>query len=197
MKYLTLRFFDLRFLLYSIFVFYFCIASTIIYAAEVIYNHTCVVQTDNTVICWGGRNKYGQIMPPIGTFLQVSNGGYHSCGIRTDKTVACWGLDEEGQATPPAGTFLQVSAGAWHTCGIKTDNTLICWGSNDPYWNKNDPYLNQWKSVKVTDQATPPKGEFLQVSAGGRHTCGLRMDHTITCWGSHSPSNSRSCLWCS
>jgi hypothetical protein len=124
-------------------------------------------------------------MPPNGTFLQVSTGGYHTCGIHTDKTVACWGLNEEGQSTPPSDTFLQVSAGFWHNCGVRTNNTLACWGSNNPYWSDKDPYLNEWKHVKTLGQAVPPSGTFLQVSAGGRHTCGVRTDHTVACWGSH------------
>lgn len=147
-------------------------------------DHSCVIQADNTIVCWG-LNKEGQAMPPSGTFLQVSVGGHHSCAIRTDKTVACWGLNKEGQATPPSGTFLQVSAGFWHTCGVKTDNTLACWGSNNPYWHEKDPYLNEWQHFETLGQATPPSGTFLQVSAGGRHTCGLRTDHTVACWGSH------------
>jgi hypothetical protein len=146
-------------------------------------DHSCVIQADNTVVCWG-LNKDGQAMPPSGTFLQISVGGHHSCGIRTDKTVACWGLTKEGQ-TPPSGSFLQVSAGFWHTCGVKTDNTLACWGSNDPYWHEEDPYLNEWKHVKTLGQAEPPSGTFLQVSAGGRHTCGVRTNNTVSCWGSH------------
>jgi alpha-tubulin suppressor-like RCC1 family protein len=150
-------------------------------------NHFCAIQADNTVACWG-LNKDGQAMPPSGTFWQISAGGSHTCGIRTDKTVACWGLNEDGQSTPPSDTFLQISAGYWHNCGVRTDNTLACWGSNNPYWskpNKEDPYLNEWKHVKTLGQAVPPSGNFLQVSAGGRHTCGVRTDHTVECWGSH------------
>ena len=42
---------------------------------------------------------------------------------------------------------------------------MACWGLND------------------TGQATPPAGTFIQVSAGGYHTCGLRTDGTLACWG--------------
>lgn len=164
--------------------------------------HSCIIQADNTIVCWGLNNK-GQALPPTGTFLQVTIGGHHTCGIRTDKTVACWGLNEDdqatppehGQATPPDGTFLQISAGFWHTCGIRTDHTLVCWGSNYPYWTKSkeedpsirneDPYLNKLKYIETLGQVTPQSGTFLQVSAGGRHTCGIRTDHTMACWGSH------------
>ncbi len=154
--------------------------------------HYCTIQADNTVACWG-LNKDGQAMPPNGTFLQISVGGEHSCGIRTDQTVTCWGLNSENQATPPQGKFLQISAGHWHNCGVKTDHTLACWGSNNPYWSDQDPYRDV-KDVKTLGQSEPPSGTFLQVSAGGRHTCGLRTDHTIVCWGSHLIEPQRTAL---
>ena len=31
-------------------------------------------------------------------------------------------------------------------------------------------------------QATLPEGKFRSVSAGGQHTCGIRVDDTISCW---------------
>jgi alpha-tubulin suppressor-like RCC1 family protein len=30
-----------------------------------------------------------------------------------------------------------------------------------------------------------PKGTFTKVSAGGIHTCGLRPDATVECWGAN------------
>ncbi|MYI57770.1 MAG: hypothetical protein F4098_03760, partial [Acidimicrobiaceae bacterium] len=32
-------------------------------------------------------------------------------------------------------------------------------------------------------RADAPVGAFKAVSAGGTHSCGLRTDNTITCWG--------------
>jgi alpha-tubulin suppressor-like RCC1 family protein len=32
-------------------------------------------------------------------------------------------------------------------------------------------------------QSSPPDGSFARISAGGLHTCGLRADNSITCWG--------------
>ena len=162
---------------------YLFMASVTTCAAGTPREHFCVIQADNTVVCWGSNDEH-QATPPIGTFLQVSVGGHHSCGIRTDKTIACWGLNLDGQVTPPEGTFLQVSAGYWHSCGVRTNNTLACWGNNNPYWSDKDPY-REVKDVKTLGQAEPPSGTFLQVSAGGRHTCGVRTDHTVACWGSH------------
>ena len=33
--------------------------------------------------------------------------------------------------------------------------------------------------------ATPPAGSFVSVSAGGSHTCGVRIDGSVACWGSN------------
>ena len=41
---------------------------------------------------------------------------------------------------------------------------MACWG---------DDYAGE---------ATPPEGEFASVSAGVRHTCGVRTDSSVDCW---------------
>ena len=134
--------------------------------------HTCGVQTDGRVVCWGS-DSLGQATPPEGTFQQVSAGYEHTCGVRTDRRVACWGWNEDwfgnvaGQATPPEGTFHQVSAAEIHTCGVRTDGQVACWGDDS------------------SGQATPPEGTFQQVSAGGNHTCGVRTDARVACWGNN------------
>ena len=89
--------------------------------------HSCGLQSDGTVDCWGS-NDNGQSSPPDGTFTQVSSGSLHTCGLQSDGVLACWGNNDYDQATPPAGIFTQVSAGYDHTCGIKSDSSLSCWG---------------------------------------------------------------------
>ena len=49
---------------------------------------------------------------------------------------------------PARGGYQQISAGGGHTCAVKTDSSIVCWGRNDH------------------GQATPPAGDFQQVSAG-------------------------------
>ncbi len=61
-----------------------------------------------------------------------------------------------------------ISAEGYHTCGVKRDGSVECWG--------NDDY----------DQATPPAGKFVSVSAGAWYTCGVRReDGAVECWGSN------------
>jgi hypothetical protein len=48
---------------------------------------------------------------------------------------------------------------------VRENFTLACWGYNS------------------AGQTTPPDDPFKQVSAGAYHSCGLRVDGTLACWG--------------
>jgi hypothetical protein len=47
------------------------------------------------------------------------------------------------------------------------NDTVACWGNS------------------ADGRTDAPDGTFLQVSAGGAHSCGLRPDMSIECWGSN------------
>ena len=151
--------------------------------------HSCGLRTNSAIECWG-YNGFGQADPPAGRFTAISAGGSHSCGLRTDGTIECWGYNEDGQADPPAGRFTAVSAGGLHSCGLRSDGTIACWGANAE-WRvtscEADPADGDIPLCVAehvhTGQADPPAGRFTAVSAGWRHSCGLRSDGTIECWG--------------
>lgn len=91
--------------------------------------HTCIVNSDSTVACWGA-NFHGEAVPPPGSFIAVDGGFRHTCGIKTDNSLACWGSDEDGRATPPAGSFIAVSASEDYTCSVRQHGgRLVCWGA--------------------------------------------------------------------
>ena len=81
--------------------------------------HTCVIQADGTVECWGW-NRNGEADPPGGQFIAVSAGVEHSCGIRADGTVDCWGGNWNGEADPPGRSVHcgvgRASAFVWDPC---------------------------------------------------------------------------------
>jgi hypothetical protein len=101
--------------------------------------------------------------------------------VREDNTVACWGLDDYGQATPldldpDVYTFHQVSTGYGHTCAIVECDPppgQFCLAGNVRCWGWDD-----------LDQATPGTVYLDQIDAGDFHTCGLKADNTIFCFGS-------------
>jgi alpha-tubulin suppressor-like RCC1 family protein len=66
------------------------------------YGHTCALQTDGTVSCWG-YDSDGQASVPagLGTVSAISAGFYHTCALKTDSKVVCWGSNAYGQSTVP------------------------------------------------------------------------------------------------
>ena len=130
--------------------------------------HTCGLQADGTLACWGYNDDGRTTVPSNPNWVQVSTGSYHTCGLQADGTLACWGDNWEGQTSVPSNpNWVQVSAGDQHTCGLQADGTLVCWGYN---------------SDGQTD-VPGPNANWVQVSAGGLHTCGLQADGTLACWG--------------
>ena len=167
--------------------------------------HTCAVEADGSVTCWGDDEK-GQASPPDGEFVSVSAGWAHSCGIRTDRSVVCWGRNEEGQSSAPRGAFISVSAGRVHSCGVRLNGLVECWGEDQPFGRLTIPpnLFNSFSSVSATNyhscgvrrigtvacwgygqggRTTPPLDRFTSVSVGGDHSCGIRTDGSVACWG--------------
>jgi alpha-tubulin suppressor-like RCC1 family protein len=168
--------------------------------------HSCAVKTGGTLYCWGadGVGKLGngadgdqtspdQESTSATDWAQVGAGQNHSCAVKTDGTLWCWGADWNGQLgngadgdqTSPdqestsATDWAQVSAGQSHTCAVKTDGTLWCWGTdlfgvlgNGADGSQIDP-----------DQESTSATDWAQVSASGSHTCAVKTDGTLWCWG--------------
>ena len=148
--------------------------------------HTCGLRTDATITCWGAETN-----APSGSFAAVSAGGtaevsadgvvsagsLHTCALRTTGAVTCWGNND---ATPPGG-FAAVSAGGSHACGLRTDGTVTCWGDNQ-FGQTAAPQL-QFASVVAPTTGTDDSTTLSAVSVDGFHSCGVKTDATITCWG--------------
>ena len=134
-------------------------------------NHTCGITIDNNLWCWG-ENTRGQL--GVGDFVN-----------RTSPTQVKVAKDES--LTDKFFTdVLSISLGSSHTCAIKLDHTLWCWGLN--YYGQ----LGLGNSGTGTNQYSPrqvkiSEDEFLtdvsSVSLGEFHTCALKTDGTLWCWG--------------
>ena len=107
-------------------------------------------------------------------------------------TLWGWGVNTHGQvgngtttqqispAQVGATTWKVLSAGGTHTCGIRTDTTLWCWGNNDFGAVGNGGTVTQSAPVVVSGTSTTWKA--VAASDGG-HTCGIRTNDTLWCWG--------------
>jgi alpha-tubulin suppressor-like RCC1 family protein len=125
---------------------------------------------------------------------QVALGSSHTCARKTDGTVWCWGYDLWGQvsASGPMGsplqvtslgtTVVEVAAGTDHSCVGRMDGSAWCWGRNNfGQLGDGNPRGSTGMPVRVGVQGA----SVLRLTAGYYHTCALKVDGTLFCWGAN------------
>jgi alpha-tubulin suppressor-like RCC1 family protein len=165
--------------------------------------HSCAAR-GGSVACWGA-NGVGQAVPasgnpvpaparvPLDTAVdRVAPGENHSCALDGNQRVWCWGNDERGQlgrgsaAGGPTTGLVNLPArattlvsGSKHSCAIVQDRSLWCWGDSAESqlgFNAHDTYFAEPAQVGVDR-------DWAAISAGQGHTCGIRGDGRLFCWG--------------
>jgi alpha-tubulin suppressor-like RCC1 family protein len=132
------------------------------------YEFTCALKNDNTTYCWG-NNNYGQI--GIGSTLTQS----------TPNQVK--GVDGTGVLSD----ISQITTGNYHTCALKTDGSVVyCWGYNSYGQIGNNQSGNNVLVPETVSGSFSPVASVTQVDAGLLHTCALKKDNTVFCWGYNS-----------
>jgi hypothetical protein len=152
--------------------------------------HTLATQSDGTLHWWGVKT-YAE--PPEGVlFKQAAGGKSHSCGIDTENNLHCWGLSDGGvwdfgqvTLTPTEGKFTFAAAGYNHSCAIRENATAHCWGIGSEDNLTEDQVAYEKGQVKLT----PSDVHFQQIGAGHSHSCGLKVDGSLACWGGTSGSS--------
>ncbi|EDM81103.1 regulator of chromosome condensation, RCC1 [Plesiocystis pacifica SIR-1] len=141
---------------------------------------------------------------PLGnTAKSIAGGWFHNCAILEDDTIKCWGKGNEGRLgygnvawvglvnTPDAvgtvdvgGTPVEVDCGNAHSCALLDDGTLRCWG-----WGARGQ-LGYGNATNVGDNESPASagavdigGVATDVFVDGNHTCAVRADGRVLCWG--------------
>jgi alpha-tubulin suppressor-like RCC1 family protein len=168
--------------------------------------HTCGITDDQRMVCWGD-DTYGQLEPEWGDrgerFLSVEAGAAFTCATAEFdgwlQRVLCWGMDYHGQMDYPADpysdealflSYERITAGYGHGCALDTGTSqAVCWGydshgqvtTENPdgsanafhnlHWGEHDGLAIQW-GLYLSD-----------ISAGTLHTCAVRFDGQLECWG--------------
>jgi alpha-tubulin suppressor-like RCC1 family protein len=135
--------------------------------------------------------------------IALAAGGYHTCALRSNGTVLCWGRPYEGQlgigrnptntgpaTVPGISNAVAITAGAYHTCALLAGGTVQCWGRNgngqigdgttDTAWSPTT--VRGLTGVKAIAAGTGG-GVIGAAQLGGYHTCGLRSNGMVSCWG--------------
>uniref|UniRef100_UPI00345EEAB7 cutinase family protein n=1 Tax=Rhodococcus erythropolis TaxID=1833 RepID=UPI00345EEAB7 len=168
------------------------------------HSHVCVSRRSGAVACWGD-NSSGQLgdgttderitptnVSGIADAVSVKTGGDASCAVRTGGKVNCWGSNGSGKlgdgteisrSTPvevrDLGQTRSLTVGSRHACAVTSSGITKCWGNN-------------WAHILGIggDMSSPPVPapvvdlvDAVQVAAGTDHTCAIRTNRTLVCWG--------------
>jgi alpha-tubulin suppressor-like RCC1 family protein len=176
--------------------------------------HSLGLRANGTLWSWGG-NYYGYLgdgttiyrsspVSVVGGFtdwIQASAGGGHSLGLRANGTIWSWGYNSLGnlgdgtnytRSSPVSvvGGFtdwIQTSAGNSHNLGLRANGTLWSWGSSNAGRLGDGTIISRSSPVSVIGGFT----NWIQASAGGNHSLGLRANGTLWSWGSNGSGSGR------
>ncbi len=124
-----------------------------------------------------------------------------ACALDAAGRFRCWGRSNEGQAgdgmlvggrmVPPENSpepdieFLSVAVSAQHACGVTTAGFLLCWGVNlEGQLGVDGPWFSGCDSRRCfpSPEQVPMLG-WAAVTVGARHTCAIRAEGQLYCWG--------------
>jgi alpha-tubulin suppressor-like RCC1 family protein len=139
-------------------------------------SHTCVLNKDATMACWG-RNDSGQLGNNI-----VGPG---NCGATAGSSTAATVLS--GCGGMPFSSVVAPYAGESHTCTRVTDGTLWCWGDNGSGQLGHGPGAGTFTPTEVLSAVSaPPFMGAVDLALGGAHTCARKGDNSLFCWGANA-----------
>lgn len=173
--------------------------------------HSCAL-IDGAAYCWGnngsGRLGLGDtaertVPTRIETdtqWTEIHAAANHTCALDEQGQVYCWGQNNRGQlgtgdrdsrneptevALPGRATLL--ASAFYHSCAILSDRALYCWGKNSEGELGQDDAVPS--ATNGADGLSPlPVGTagWATVSVGDGHTCAIRVDGSLWCWGRNS-----------
>jgi alpha-tubulin suppressor-like RCC1 family protein len=183
-----------------------CVPLSTIASVSTGTEHTCVA-LGGVLSCWGsnsaaqlgvGDSAQHRVPTRVGSnedWLDVAAGARHTCGLRAPGALYCWGDNSQGQlGTGMAGTrprsspvrvgmindFTKVSCGGDSCCALRSGGPLYCWGAN----TDGNAGINRSASGAVVAPTQVSAGSgFATVSVGAAHSCAVRDDGALLCWG--------------
>ncbi len=145
--------------------------------------------------CPPGYTAQGDDCERDSAWAALALGWNHGCGLDEGAGLWCWGEtttgvfgDGNSSATSPlpeqaggARVWQRLAAHGSHACGIDGDDGLWCWGLNG--WGQLGVELPMFETVSAVPVQVDDASTWLDVDVGLEHTCAIRSDTSLWCWG--------------
>ncbi len=145
---------------------------------------------------WGSGSTTITALSALGGVSKLAVGLGYGCFVTASATVECWGDNTDGElgdgttttrstlAVVPGLTGVAGIAARWNnTWALTSGGTLAAWGNNDNGQLGDGTVLG-----RLSPEALAGLTGVVAVapSAGGDHTCALKNDGTVECWGNNA-----------
>ncbi len=175
-----------------------------------------ITASDQQAYCWGDNGGFQLGIPsnisnawtPTAMQMQggftwagIDGGDNFTCGHLDTGRVYCVGTNDQHQigdgatanrsAPSPTGkgqffAATQLSAGGLHTCAVASlDKKAYCWGSNF-FGQIGNGMMGANSGGDYPTEVAGGWSDWVQVAAGGTHSCGLRESGELYCWGNNA-----------
>lgn len=164
------------------------------------YAHTCALDAAGALYCWGDGAFLGMMEPTprlvsAGPWASISAGAGSTCGSEAGITK-CFGDnyrgklgvgDQEPRATPTtiSNHFALLAdgirTGIGHTIAISSAGELNGWGNNIA--SQAAPGFGS--PLPTPARSMPASARWTNIAIGQLHSCGVRFDGSLWCWGSN------------
>jgi hypothetical protein len=134
---------------------------------EVINGKACALMDDGTVNCW---NQNGSMPDPL------TGSGYSligvteddTCGLASTGSIECKGHGElNSKSIPSAPPYVSLSVGYIDGLALRQGGEIDCWGYQD--------------RLESECKNLPQDGDWIELSMGESHVCGLHRDGEVYC----------------
>jgi alpha-tubulin suppressor-like RCC1 family protein len=142
-------------------------------------SNACAVLGDGTVRCWGLNDPaewLGFASPDCGPYLQEPGDDVPMSVMRPCESTP--------RTVPLLTGAARVTSGGSHNCALLSGGLVSCWGA-DIFGQLGNGMFEDHGSDPIPKPIAGLDG-VIEVTAGAAHTCAVRADQTVQCWGDNS-----------